>query len=185
MQRGGRRNELSVPANLNPDGVSELSDLPETAPPPAMAPDTRRLALFWLALVAVLVGIVGGLGAFVFRVLIGFFHNLSFRQSLSGNYDANLHTDATSPVWLPVVVLPVAALAVTWMVRNFAPEAKGHGVPEVLDAIYFKGAHIRPIVVLVKALASSITIGSGGSAGREGPIVQIGSAFGSLVLAPM
>ena len=146
-----------------------------------MAPDTRRPALHWLALVAILAGIVGGFGAFIFRILIGFFHNLSFRQSVSGTYDANVHTDATSPVWLPLVALPVAALAVTWMVRNFAPEAKGHGVPEVLDAIYYKGAHIRPIVVLVKALASSITIGSGGSAGREGPIVQIGSAFGSLV----
>jgi CIC family chloride channel protein len=68
---------------------------------------------------------------------------------------------------------------VVWLVRNFAPEAKGHGVPEVMDAIYYKRGVIRPAVVLIKALASAITIGSGGSVGREGPIIQMGAAFGS------
>ena len=61
----------------------------------------------------------------------------------------------------------------------FAPEAKGHGVPEVVYAVAVKGGRIRPIVALIKALASSICIGTGGSVGREGPIVQIGSTLGS------
>ena len=81
-----------------------------------------------------------------------------------------------------MVLLPaLGGLLVGPLVHFIAPEAKGHGVPEVLTAITRRGGRIRPIVVLAKALGSSITIGSGGSAGREGPIVQIGSALGSTI----
>ena len=62
---------------------------------------------------------------------------------------------------------------------NFAPEAKGHGVPEVMDAIYYGRGIIRPVVAVVKSFASAIAIGSGAAVGREGPIIQIGSALGS------
>ncbi len=67
------------------------------------------------------------------------------------------------------------------LIVYLASEARGHGVPEVMEAIAVRGGRIRPRVVVVKALASALTIGSGGSAGREGPIVQIGSALGSTV----
>jgi CIC family chloride channel protein len=67
------------------------------------------------------------------------------------------------------------------LIYRFAREAKGHGVPEVMQAIALRGGRIRPVVVVVKALASALTIGTGGSVGREGPIVQIGAAFGSTV----
>ena len=73
----------------------------------------------------------------------------------------------------------IGAVVVAFLVKNFAMEAKGHGVPEVMEAIYYNKGVIRPIVALIKALASALSIGSGGSVGREGPIVQIGSAFGS------
>ena len=73
----------------------------------------------------------------------------------------------------------IGGVIVTFLVSNFAPEAKGHGVPEVMDAIYYKEGMIRPIVALVKSLASAFAIGSGSSVGREGPIIQIGSAMGS------
>ena len=63
--------------------------------------------------------------------------------------------------------------------KNFAPEAKGHGVPEVMDAIYYNDGKIRSVVAVIKSLASALSIGSGGSVGREGPIIQIGAAFGS------
>ena len=66
-----------------------------------------------------------------------------------------------------------------FLVKNFAPEAKGHGVPEVIDAVYYHKGVIRPVVSVIKALASALSIGSGGSVGREGPIIQIGSSFGS------
>ena len=93
-----------------------------------------------------------------------------------------------SPWGVGVVLVPVAgALVVAWLVKNFAPEAKGHGVPEVMDAIYYNQGHIRSRVAVIKSLASAVSIGSGGSVRREGPIVQIGSAFGSTLglLIPM
>ena len=134
---------------------------------------------FFLALLAVLVGVVGGFGAVAFRGLIAFFHNLFFLGKLSLVYDANIHT-LPSP-WGPAVILvPVlGAAGVAFLVTKFAPEAKGHGVPEVMDAIYYKRGIIRPVVGVVKSLASGLSIGSGGSVGREGPIIQIGSSFGS------
>ena len=132
-----------------------------------------------LVLLAVLVGIVGGLGAVLFRDLIGLVHNVSFLGTWSFSYDANLHT-AASPLGAWIIVVPVVgALVVAFIVKNFAPEAKGHGVPEVIDAIYYSGGIIRPVVTLIKALASGISIGTGGSVGREGPIIQIAAAFGS------
>lgn len=70
-------------------------------------------------------------------------------------------------------------MIVTFLARNFAPEAKGQGVPEVMDALSYGEGVIRPIVAVVKSLASAVAIGSGASLGREGPIIQIGSAMGS------
>lgn len=132
-----------------------------------------------LLLLALITGCVAGLGAIIFRAMIGLIHNLAFFGQFSFAYDANQHTPA-SPLGAAVIMAPVAgAMAVAWLVKNFAPEAKGHGVPEVIDAIYYKHGRIRPSVALVKSLASALSIGSGGSVGREGPIIQIGSAFGS------
>ena len=140
---------------------------------------TRSLNMPSLWALSILVGVVAGLGAVGFRALIGFFHNLLFLGRISAIYNANAHTPP-SP-WGPFVIfVPVAgALGVTFLVKNFAPEAKGHGVPEVMDAVYHRRGVIRPVVSIVKALASSLSIGSGGSIGREGPIIQIGSSFGS------
>ncbi|MEJ2039513.1 MAG: chloride channel protein [Desulfosarcinaceae bacterium] len=139
----------------------------------------RTLNLFYFSMAAIGVGLVGGLGAVVFRGLIALFHNLLFLGQFSFVYNANVHTSA-SP-WGPLVILvPVlGAAGVVFLVKNFAPEAKGHGVPEVMDAIYYSKGIIRPIVAAVKSVASALSIGSGGSIGREGPIIQIGSSFGS------
>lgn len=120
---------------------------------------------------AVIVGIVGGYGAVGFRKLIDLFNGLFFNGlrhgfSFLGKADVLL---------LPVIGLIIVSI----IVKFFAPEAKGHGVPEVMAAIAEHGSIIRPRVVIVKAFASALCIGSGGSVGREGPIVQIGSAFGS------
>jgi chloride channel protein, CIC family len=132
-----------------------------------------------LSLLALSLGIVTGIGAVLFRNLIGLVHNLLFTGQVSLHYDANVFT-APAPWGALVILVPVlGAIAVTFLVSNFAPEAKGHGVPEVMDAIYYKGGVIRPVVALVKSLASAIAIGSGASVGREGPIIQIGSALGS------
>jgi chloride channel protein, CIC family len=141
--------------------------------------ESRQLPLAQLSLLALGLGVVTGLGAVVFRDLIGLIHNLLFTGHALIRYDANIFT-APAP-WGPwVILVPVlGAVGVTFLVTNFAPEAKGHGVPEVMDAIYYKSGVIRPVVALVKSLASALAIGSGSSVGREGPIIQIGSALGS------
>lgn len=132
-----------------------------------------------LCLLALLVGTVTGFGAVGFRDLIGLIHNGVFLGVAGVAYDANRFTPA-SPWGAFVILVPVAgALAVTFLVTHFAPEAKGHGVPEVMEAIYYRGGIIRPIVAVVKSMASAIAIGTGASVGREGPIIQIGSALGS------
>ena len=139
----------------------------------------QHRGVVFMLFMAIAVGAVAGVGAWGFRMLIGVVHNLGFLGRFAFEYDANAFTPA-SPWGLGVVLVPVAgALVVAWLVKNYAPEAKGHGVPEVMDAIYYNDGRIRPRVAVVKSLASAISIGSGGSVGREGPIVQIGSAFGS------
>jgi chloride channel protein, CIC family len=138
-----------------------------------------RIGLPLLSVLALAVGIVTGLGAVVFRDLIGFVHNLLFLGQFTVRYDANVFTPS-SPWGAFVILVPVVgAVAVTFLVTKFAPEARGHGVPEVMDAIYYNGGVIRPVVAVVKSLASAISIGSGAAVGREGPIIQIGSALGS------
>jgi chloride channel protein, CIC family len=145
------------------------------------APAPRLLSSPALWGVAIVVGIVAGLGAVAFRELIGLVHNLLFFGRLSAAYNANAHTPASR--WGPYAILiPVlGSFGTAFLVKNFAPEAKGHGVPEVMDAVYHRRGVVRPIVSAVKACASALSIGSGGSVGREGPIIQIGSSFGSTV----
>lgn len=130
--------------------------------------------------IAVLVGIGAGLGAVGFRYLI-----TGFTLLFSGYPDYSAVGRAVHP-WLPwlgitfVVLAPVVGgLLYGPLVDRFAREARGHGVPEVMVAVAGQGGRIRTRVAVVKALASAICIGSGGSVGREGPIVQIGSALGS------
>jgi CIC family chloride channel protein len=150
-----------------------------TQSPSSEQADDRGLSLVNLSLLALVIGVVTGVGAVAFRDLIGLIHNLFFNGRLALPYDANVFTGAAPWGALVILVPVIGAVAVTFLVSNFAPEAKGHGVPEVMDAIYYKGGVIRPVVAVVKSLASAIAIGTGSSVGREGPIIQIGSALGS------
>lgn len=135
-----------------------------------------------LVVLALLVGVGAGLGAVAFRYLIK-----GFTWVFTGHSELGAHPHAASP-WLPgigiacLLIAPViGGLVYGPLVARFAPEARGHGVPEVMLAVARHGGRIRPQVSLVKALASALCIGSGGSVGREGPIVQIGSALGSTI----
>ena len=172
----------TIPFPGRPTVRRVVSASPGPASPPAAETtddDIRRISLVSLSILALVVGIITGFGAVVFRDLIGLIHNLLFLGQFVVRYDANLFTPA-SPWGSGVILVPVlGGLAVTFLVSTFAPEAKGHGVPEVMDAIYYKGGVIRPVVAVVKSLASAIAIGSGSAVGREGPIIQIGSALGS------
>ncbi|MBS0518426.1 MAG: chloride channel protein [Proteobacteria bacterium] len=141
--------------------------------------ETHPVGLVILCCLALVVGVVTGFGAVLFRDLIGLVHNIFFLGEFVVSYDANLFTPPGPWGWLIIFVPVVGGLIVTFLVTNFAPEARGHGVPEVIDAIYYKEGIIRPVVAVVKSLASAISIGSGAAVGREGPIIQIGSALGS------
>ena len=160
-----------------------------TAAPSPTHQDAVAPAAWWIMLLCSLaVGVVAGFGAVVFRDMIGAFHNLLFLGQLSIHYDANVHTDIPPPWGAWIILAPVlGAIGVAFLVKNFAPEAKGHGVPEVMEAVYYHDGRIRPVVALVKSVASALSIGSGGSVGREGPIIQIGAAFGSTLgqMVPM
>ena len=131
--------------------------------------------LYMVAL-AMIIGVVGGFGAIIFRRAIEYVQELPFLFASQGSIMAA--ADAL-PWWRLLVIPALGGLVVGPMVYFLAREAKGHGVPEVMDAVARLGGVIRPRVVAIKCLASAITIGTGGSAGREGPIVQIGSALGS------
>jgi CIC family chloride channel protein len=129
-----------------------------------------------MVLLAVLVGVAAGFGAVGFRHLINFFQTLAY-----GGENDLLELVVNLPWYYRVAVPAIGGLIVGPLVYFFAREAKGHGVPEVMEAVALKGGVIRKRVVVVKSLASAISISTGGSVGREGPIVQIGSAIGSIL----
>lgn len=127
-----------------------------------------------MAVFGVLVGVAGGYGAVGFRYLINFIQTLAY-----GSPDELLDVVQTIP-WLWRILIPaLGGLVVGPVVYFLAREAKGHGVPEVMYAVALKQGIIRKRIVLIKSLVSAVCIGTGGSVGREGPIVQIGSAVGS------
>ena len=161
-------------------GHRQPQDIADDASTGTYAADTRLSSTVMLVL-AFVIGIFGGFGSIAFKAIIAFFHNLFFYGTFGLIYDQDVHM-AVSPWGLLVIGVPVAgSLLVTWITKTLAPEARGHGVPEVLNAIYYRDGKIRPVVVIAKAFASAISIGTGGSVGREGPIIQIGSAMGSML----
>lgn len=121
-----------------------------------------------MVLIALIVGIGTGFGAVVFVWLLRQINHFTTWMQLWSGEIVGL-----------VLAMGGAGLLVGYIVNRWAKEAKGHGVPEVMEALALHGGRIRPRVASIKVLASSLTIGTGGSAGREGPIVQVGSALGS------
>ncbi|WP_402465133.1 chloride channel protein [Isoptericola aurantiacus] len=160
---------------------------PDPRRPGVLEPALRsiRSGTFGIVPLALAVGALTGLGAIGFRWLISHATLL-----FSGTTDVAAAAPGTHPthpglpwlgIWFIVLAPVVGGLIYGPLLQRFAPEARGHGVPEVMLAVSRHGGRIRPRVAAVKALASAICIGSGGSVGREGPIVQIGSALGSTV----
>jgi CIC family chloride channel protein len=139
----------------------------------------RDLNLLSLSLLCIPLGLLSGLGALAFRWLLALVHNLFFFGRFSWSYDPAAHPPP-SPCGPFIIFAPVAgAMIVVFLVRNFAPEAKGSGVPEVMDSIYYGEGRMRAVVALVKPVASAFSVGSGGSIGKEGPSLQMGAALGS------
>ena len=127
-------------------------------------------------LIAIVIGILSGYGAVLFRFVIKGAQYLFYRNS-----EDILTFAASIPPYVMIGMPALGGLIVGILVHFGAREAKGHGVPEVMEAVSLRGGHIRKRVAFVKIMASAICIGSGGSVGREGPIVQIGSSIGSSV----
>ena len=133
-----------------------------------------------LVVLALAIGAGAGCGAVAFRYLI-----LGFTLLFTGHRDYSSAGHAPYGYfhglgfWFVVVTPIVGGLLYGPLIHRYAREARGHGVPEVMYAVSERGGRIRPQVAVVKSLASAVCIGSGGSVGREGPIVQIGSALGS------
>jgi chloride channel protein, CIC family len=146
----------------------------------AMAAGWLRGSRAGLFVVATAVGVGSGLGAVAFRYLIYF---VTWLVTGHVQFGQDGRAGSSHLPWLGLgffVVIPVAGgLVYGPLIYRWAREARGHGVPEVMAAVAERGGRIRPQVSVVKALASALCIGTGGSVGREGPIVQIGSALAS------
>ena len=163
-----------------------MTSIPTSLPRPreftSRAYDWLRGSAPGLVPLALLVGLGAGGGAVLFRYLIYW-----FTEAFTGRSDFSAAGHASSPhfpglgSYFVLLVPVIGGLIYGPLVDRFAKEARGHGVPEVMLAVAERGGRIGPQVAAVKSLASALCIGSGGSVGREGPIVQIGSALGSTI----
>ncbi|SFH88163.1 chloride channel protein [Planctomicrobium piriforme] len=140
----------------------------------------------WTVL-SVLVGIIAGLGGIVFLVLGQLVTHYTLvpiagyaPRDSAGEFSLfHLEHPPELNAWLIIPVMIVGGLASGWLVYTFAPEAEGHGTDAAIEAFHQKRGLIRARIPFIKTLASALTLGTGGSGGREGPIAQIGAAFGS------
>ncbi len=167
-----------------------MSDSPASDKPARS--ETRSLVR--LVLFCVIIGHVAGGGAAVFLMMLE--SGSAFFQGYLANYyppgagneqlpaflELGSIFDGDSPVrWMLLILPMLGGLVSGLIVFTFAPEAEGHGTDAAIQAYHFKDGAVRHRVPFIKALASMITIGTGGSAGREGPIAQIGAGFGSML----
>ncbi len=149
----------------------------------------QRGGHLFMVVAAVFTGLAGALGAVLFRLMIRGVQAAAWggAEGVSHMLETGLLAEPEDPVetvrqlaWGWKIAVPaLGGLLVGPLIYFFAREARGHGVPEVMKAVALRGGVIRGRLVAIKALASSLSIGTGGSVGREGPIIQIGSAFGS------
>ncbi len=136
----------------------------------------------------VLIGVIAGLGSIVFHYLceLGMHYFLDMIAGYRPSAPAGEHrllppTDTEPSRWLLLILPSLGGIVSGWLVYTFAPEAEGHGTDAAIEAYHEKGGYIRSRVPLIKTVASAITLTTGGSGGREGPIAQIGAGFGSFL----
>ncbi len=140
----------------------------------------------------VLIGIIAGLGSVVFQYLCEV--GLHFFLDYLAGYrppppagESHMFSPAGTPFtrWMLLFVPALGGILSGWLVYTFAPEAEGHGTDAAIDAYHNKGGFVRARIPIIKTIASALTITSGGSGGREGPIAQIGAGFGSFLATTM
>ncbi len=136
----------------------------------------------------ILIGLISGLGAILFHYLcqIGshfFLYLLAGYRPPSPAGEGHLFHPSQTPFnrWILLFIPSFGGILSGWLVYTFAPEAEGHGTDAAIEAYHDKGGYIRGRIPIIKTIASAITLTSGGSGGREGPIAQIGAGFGSFL----
>lgn len=143
-----------------------------------MRPASGGFRLGVISLLAALVGVIAGVVAFLLYHLIGFFTNLAFYHVLSFQF-RSANQNQLGP-W--VIIVPViGGLLVGLMAKYGSPKIKGHGIPEAMEAVLTSKSRIEAKVAFLKPISAAIAIGTGGPFGAEGPIIQTGGAFGSLI----
>ncbi len=136
----------------------------------------------------VLIGIIAGMGAILFHYLCGLGMHY-FMDLLAGYRPGNPagehlllpYTETPFNRWMLLILPALGGIVSGWLVYTFAPEAEGHGTDAAIDSYHHKGGAIRGRIPIIKTIASTITLTTGGSGGREGPIAQIGAGFGSFL----
>jgi len=136
----------------------------------------------WVLLSA-LIGVLGGLAAGAFKLLIEIAREIAFQRptGIAGEGVGVLHGRS----WLLPLIPAAGGLVTGWLVQRFAPEAEGHGTDSVIRAFHRLRGVVRKRVIALKALSSAITIGTGGSAGQEGPVAQVGGGVGSAIASAL
>ena len=181
----------------NQDEDAQHSPLAEGEAPPKTAPNLHLPAqlgqrLGWdhawvigrLFLLSAVVGVVAGLGAVVFHYMLDVSSHF-FLSDLAGFHPGEVLSDSNRVEhinrWWLFFLPSLGGLASGFIVYTFAPETEGHGTDAAIDSYHNRGGKVRARVPLIKTITSILTMGTGGSAGREGPIAQIGAGFGSLL----
>ena len=149
-----------------------------TAGRPALEAGGFRIVT--VSFLAAAVGLIAGCIAFLLYKLIGLFTNLAFYGHFSFHFSSPRYSIGHLGLW--VILIPVVGgLMIGVMAKYGSPKIKGHGIPEAMEAVLVNRSKIQPRVAILKPISAAIAIGTGGPFGAEGPIIQTGGAFGSLI----
>jgi chloride channel protein, CIC family len=164
--------------------ITNMMSSVSTKIPHSFAP--RRLKRIWRGtFLGIVIGVVSGFGAIAFNFLLQrgsqFFTGDVISYLSPGHNPAHIIFGFTVERWMMLLIPALGGLISGFLVFRFAPEAEGHGTDAMIDSFHRKKGVVRRRVPIIKTIASAITIGSGGSAGKEGPIAQIGSGFASIL----
>ncbi len=143
-----------------------------------MQPPDKNFRIYYVSLLAVVIGIVSGLIAYLLLLLIALIGNLIF----SGTFATELELIEYGAVgWWVIIIPALGGIVIGLMAKYGTPKIKGHGIPEAMEAVLTNKSRIHPKVAIFKPLSAALAIGTGGPYGAEGPIIQTGGAFGSIL----